>query len=160
MQKVLVVLGIAAVLCVSCATGARKASFAPPAEPEEEIRKGTLGEPDALERFSPVELPADHPLCLTVRTGQLLRLPLAENGTTGYLWSVENANQRVLELVSSDFLLPKHAKGMAGVGGVRVFTFRAVAPGCASLAFRHARPWEKDPAAPCHQVVVLVCEEE
>jgi len=121
---------------------------------------GTLAKADAFERFQPIPLPAGQPLYLTVCKEHLLRLPLAENGTTGYLWSVESSNPKVVELKASTFLPPPRDNGMVGVGGVRVFTFKTRTTGTATLTFRHERPWEKEPDAPCYQVVVLVVEED
>jgi inhibitor of cysteine peptidase len=64
---------------------------------------------------------------------------LPENPTTGYRWTVTQADSRLLKSTSDDFLQSGDA---VGGGGARVFRFTATGAGEASLSLALARSWE------------------
>ena len=79
---------------------------------------------------------------------------LVENGTTGYVWSRPEFDEKVLAL-ESDESVPA-ASGAVGAGGVRRFVFLTKAAGRASVRLANRRPWEADavPAARFELTVV------
>lgn len=89
-------------------------------------------------------------LTLTARQGQIVRIRLEGNATTGYEWVLAGQTNAkgeacdVLSPVGKIEYQPKPADGKVGVGGEYLATFQAAKPGMAKLAFAYQRPWEKD----------------
>jgi inhibitor of cysteine peptidase len=77
-----------------------------------------------------------------VHMGDILQVNLPENPTTGYRWKVHECDDAILTFEGVEF----HPEGtvVVGGGGVRVFEFRAVAPGTTPLQLKLLRQWEGD----------------
>lgn len=84
--------------------------------------------------------------------GQSFSVSLDENGTTGYLWNYKIGDESIVKLEKSEFT-SSAPKGVAGAGGTRIFTFRAVASGKTTIVLNYARSWEN---APIKTVTVTV----
>jgi inhibitor of cysteine peptidase len=84
--------------------------------------------------------------------GQRLDVRLAANPTTGYRWTA-TLRGAVLAANGSPAYVPA-GSGLLGAGGTDVFSYRAVAPGTAHLAFAYARSWEH--AAPAQRAALTV----
>jgi len=65
---------------------------------------------------------------------------LTENPTTGYCWEIEELDNNILALQSSDFFLPEDPQ--IGEGGMRVFVFKAKTAGSAHIRLKYWREWE------------------
>ncbi len=65
---------------------------------------------------------------------------LTENPTTGYCWEIEELDNNILALQSSDFFLPENPQ--IGEGGMRVFAFKAKTAGSAQIRLKYWREWE------------------
>lgn len=65
---------------------------------------------------------------------------LTENPTTGYCWEIEELDNNILALQSSDFFLPEDPQ--IGEGGMRVFIFKAKTAGSAHIRLKYWREWE------------------
>jgi len=79
---------------------------------------------------------------IELRVGDVVAVRLAENPSTGFVWSTESAGGDVLQLVASEYL--PTAEGRVGGGGQRSLSFRAVATGNAELRLKLWREWEGD----------------
>ena len=75
----------------------------------------------------------------SAKSGDTLAITLPENPTTGYRWTVIQADSRLLKPASDDF---SQGGGAVGGGGARTFRFTAAGTGEASLSFALARSWE------------------
>ena len=73
---------------------------------------------------------------VTVKRGQTLVIKRAENATTGFRWSVDNAAEQILELKHTDYAA---AGAIPGAGGERRFEFTAINVGEKSLSLKHWR---------------------
>ncbi|MCB2226235.1 MAG: protease inhibitor I42 family protein [Desulfarculaceae bacterium] len=86
---------------------------------------------------------------LVLETGQVFKVSLAANHTTGYQWVLAALPPaKVIKLVSKDYV-PSGAKSpdgkpLAGAGGREVWVFQAMGPGNALISLHYVRPWEKD----------------
>lgn len=67
---------------------------------------------------------------------------LAENPTTGYVWSWEQNGSGSVLLVSDNYKQDKANKLMVGVGGEHEFIYQAVTDGEVILTFTLKRAWE------------------
>lgn len=92
----------------------------------------------------------DGGLTLTARKGQMVRIRLAGNATTGYEWvSVREGGRGkrtggILQPLGEIRYAPHPAgERRAGVGGEFLAEYQAAKAGIARLSFAYRRPWEK-----------------
>lgn len=89
---------------------------------------------------------------VALETGQMLKITLHENASTGFRWIVQVKPEILRE--SSD-QSPETPKGPPGRGGVRIFSFEALRPGSGELELEYRRIWEET-AAPARTYKLLV----
>lgn len=85
--------------------------------------------------------------------GSTVTFNITENPSTGYKWSYEASDDKILSLVDDDYT-PSQFADVAGAAGTRTFVFNAENAGKALLRFSYARSWEPD--APAQTVLVFV----
>ncbi len=71
---------------------------------------------------------------------------LAENPTTGFLWSYAFSKDGVLREVKNEYKADERAGNLEGAGGTHVWTFEGVAEGDVTLSFVYAQPWDTETA--------------
>ena len=87
----------------------------------------------------------DNGKTLKVKVGDVIRVKLKSNRTTGYSWSLTGkTDAKVLKSGEVEYKVDEHPAGMVGVGGNDFCTFTALAPGKTDISLGYARPWEKD----------------
>lgn len=81
---------------------------------------------------------------------------LAANPTTGFQWTVEKLDKKLLTLTNSTYQKP--ASKAIGAGGQMLYTFSLnkgkVYPKSTQLNFKYARPWEKEDTGIKQKVLV------
>ena len=96
---------------------------------------------------------ADNGTSVDLKTGETFTISLEGNPTTGYIWEVSGIDPAVVEQVGEpDF---KSDSKLIGAGGMFTFTFKAVAPGSATVTLVYHKSWEKD-VAPLYEYEVMV----
>ncbi len=90
----------------------------------------------------------DNGKTLKVKVGDVIRIKLKSNRTTGYSWAIVSGktDAKVLKAGEIEYTVDEHPAGMVGVGGNDFCTFTALAPGKTDISLGYARPWEKDKA--------------
>ncbi len=83
---------------------------------------------------------------VTLDEGQMLRVELEGNPTTGFEWEVSAVDAGVLRFEDSDFDADSDAEGS---GGIITLTFEAVGAGATLLELIYRPPWE--PPSDSHQ---------
>lgn len=84
---------------------------------------------------------------IELRVGEVVRVRLHSNPTTGFSWEFRAPENGVIALDKNAFIPPENKNDMCGVPGVHELVIRAVKPGRAELQGVYRRPWEKrDPA--------------
>ena len=87
----------------------------------------------------------DNGKTIKVKVGDVIRVKLKSNRTTGYSWALTGkTDAKVLKSGEVEYKVDEHPAGMVGVGGNDFCTFTALAPGKTEIALGYARPWEKD----------------
>ena len=87
----------------------------------------------------------DNGKTLKVKVGDVIRVKLKSNRTTGYSWALTGkTDAKVLKPGEVEYKVDEHPAGMVGVGGNDFCTFTALAPGKTDISLGYARPWEKD----------------
>ena len=82
---------------------------------------------------------------LKVKVGDVIRVKLKSNRTTGYSWVLTGkTDAKLLKSGEVEYKVDEHPAGMVGVGGNDFCTFTALAPGRTDISLGYARPWEKD----------------
>lgn len=82
---------------------------------------------------------SDNGRMVVLRSGEVLRIILPENATTGYRWEVDRWDREVAALVAQ---APQYPPGSAvGSGGHVEFLFKARKPGFGEIILKEWRPW-------------------
>jgi inhibitor of cysteine peptidase len=77
--------------------------------------------------------------------GEVVTIALAENATTGYRWAVDQYDDRVVDLLPSEYEPSgEPGSGPVGAGEAVRFSFRARAHGVTPVRLKHWRHWEGD----------------
>lgn len=91
-----------------------------------------------------------------VRNGEVFKIELKSNPTTGYHWVLTNkASASAVDSLSDTYTPNKRDKNIVGSGGTQTFRFKAVQKGIDSLNFIYVRPWEVG-AVPCDKASFIV----
>ena len=85
---------------------------------------------------------ADDGRLLSVGLGDVIKVNLAENPTTGYRWAVDTLDTTALQLRESTYSMTPG--GGIGGDGVHTMTFQAASPGSAKLNLKQWREWAGD----------------
>ena len=89
------------------------------------------------------------------RVGENFTLTLGENPSTGHLWELTaSPPDNSVEALGSDYVQDPSEPGMTGVGGTKMYKFKASKPGSGSLVFHHQAPWLKGKEPPAEIVEV------
>jgi inhibitor of cysteine peptidase len=96
---------------------------------------------DTSSQPQPVALSqSDSGTTITLHQNQIMTLSLQGNGSTGYTWAVVPGAESILtQQGNPDFMADSNA---IGSGGTYKFTFKATAPGTATLNLIYHRPSE------------------
>lgn len=79
---------------------------------------------------------------VSVKTGDVLKVTLPGNPTTGYSWEAEGLDETILKQAGeAEF---KAESDLIGAGGMVTLTFDAVAEGSTTLTLVYHRSWETD----------------
>lgn len=78
---------------------------------------------------------------LMLQTGDIVRIDLFGNPTTGYTWEVSSQSTCLLDLLENSY---SPASSLVGSGGTFTFRFQAKSCGSANLSILYLRPWEKE----------------
>lgn len=93
-----------------------------------------------------------------VRKGEVFKIDLKANPTTGYHWVIVHRDQRELADSLIDIFIPEKKASdvsIVGGGGTQTFKFRATNKGIDTLKFEYVRPWEVG-AEPCQKASFII----
>lgn len=82
---------------------------------------------------------SDNGKTVSVQVGNLVTVRISENPTTGYRWAIDQQDNHLLELQTSDYKAT--TEGLMGGGGERSFTFRAAQQGNTEIRLKLWREW-------------------
>ena len=85
---------------------------------------------------------ADNGKSIQIGLGEIVRISLDENPSTGFRWALEQGNDKVLELLTSDYIQASAPR--VGVGGQRVWRFAGKKSGDVRLVMVHRRAWNEE----------------
>jgi inhibitor of cysteine peptidase len=83
----------------------------------------------------------DNDRTVEVRLGDVVRITLPENASTGFRWTIDRYDEDIIEALGSE---PRYTAGDVGSGGEILFTFKAKKAGRGEIALKHWRHWEGD----------------
>lgn len=85
--------------------------------------------------------------------GNIGRVVLEGNATTGYTWHYTISNPKVISLNSESFVQDAAAEGMmVGVGGTYTWDFKALSVGQTKITFKYYRDWEGENSATANNI--------
>lgn len=79
-----------------------------------------------------------------INKGDLLRVELAQNASTGYEWLVDGIEPEKLTDMGTDYSGYSSDPDLAGGGGIQLLCFQAVSAGTTTLRLTYRRPWLAD----------------
>ena len=83
----------------------------------------------------------DHDRTVDIRLGETVRIALAENATTGYLWAIDRYDEKFINLLATE---PHYSNDTVGSGGEIHFIFRGKTSGTGEIFLKQWRSWEGD----------------
>ena len=83
---------------------------------------------------------AEHGKSIEAQVGDLITVSLNENPTTGFRWAIDESDDDVVALSSSEYAVTPRSR--VGRGGRRVVTFEARKTGTAAIHLKLWRAWE------------------
>lgn len=78
---------------------------------------------------------------IQVKKGDVIKLQLAENPTTGYLWKINSIDDNHLNYTENKYEISGEA---IGAGGMKNFYFEVISEGTSELQIALGNPWEND----------------
>jgi len=92
---------------------------------------------------------------IKVRQGEVFRVILKANHSTGFSWQWENkSNKSIVDSVYMDYVLSD--KAITGAGGNEIWEFKAKRKGEQKLIMVYKRPWEKEGSFEKEEILVRV----
>ena len=102
---------------------------------------------------------ADNGKNIEVHTGDIIRITLESNITTGYSWeNADKVDQDILALDSNDYVSDPNPEELDGVGGNTVIVYRALKPGKAKIDLVYLQSWEPSESDTKFSVTVEVSD--
>ena len=83
----------------------------------------------------------DNDRTVSVRVGDMVRISLPENASTGYRWTIERYDDEFLEALPAE---AGYTSKSIGSGGAIAFMFCTRKAGTGKLVLKHWRHWEGD----------------
>lgn len=78
---------------------------------------------------------------ITTKNGDILKVQLAENPTTGCLWKINSHDKKHIKFTKDEFQISEQS---IGAGGMKTFLFKVKNEGTSKLELTFGNPWEKD----------------
>jgi predicted secreted protein len=79
---------------------------------------------------------------IVTKKGDVIKVQLAENQTTGYLWKINLMDDKHLKSTEKEYELSGEA---IGSGGMKTFYIEVIKEGLSELHIALAKPWENEP---------------
>ena len=85
---------------------------------------------------------ADNGKAITVKSGDIIRIELAEQGSTGYLWQFDDLDRRFFDLIDVATEKTHKENGFTGGPVLKKWRLMAKKPGKSTIYLHYFRPWE------------------
>jgi inhibitor of cysteine peptidase len=92
---------------------------------------------------------------VSVKEGDIIQIELEENGSTGYIWQIDNLDKSYFELLSEDTRKTTTDNNLVGVPVVGIWQIKVLKQGAPSIKMDYYRPWEGRESAIDHFVLNL-----
>jgi len=79
---------------------------------------------------------------IVTKKGDVIKVQLAENQTTGYQWQINLMDDKHLKSTKKDYEMSGEA---IGAGGMKTFYFEVLKKGISEMHIALAKPWENEP---------------
>ncbi|NHZ86790.1 MAG: hypothetical protein GWP19_13100 [Planctomycetia bacterium] len=80
----------------------------------------------------------------SLKKGDIVKVILNANPTTGYKWQIENIDTLKIKIVEETYTANKVQSDIVGSGGNKIYLFKAISKGNTFIEFEYSRPFEKD----------------
>lgn len=79
---------------------------------------------------------------VSVNVGDTIQIELEENGSTGYIWQIDNLDKNYFELILEDTKKTTTDSNLAGAPVIGVWQIKVLKKGSAGIKMDYFRPWE------------------
>jgi inhibitor of cysteine peptidase len=79
---------------------------------------------------------------IVTKKGDVIKVQLPENQTTGYLWKINLMDDKHLKSTEKEYEMSGEA---VGAGGMKTFYIEVIKEGLSELRMVLAKPWENEP---------------
>ena len=79
---------------------------------------------------------------IVTKKGDVIKVHLAENQTTGYLWQINLIDDKHLKFTKNEYEMSGEA---VGAGGMKTIYLEVLKKGISELHIALAKPWENEP---------------
>ncbi|MFH0930015.1 MAG: protease inhibitor I42 family protein [Candidatus Moraniibacteriota bacterium] len=92
---------------------------------------------------------------ISLKAGEIIQIELEENGSTGYVWQIDNLDKTYFELVAEETRKTETENNLVGAPVVGVWKIKALKKGSSSVKMDYFRSWEGRESAVDHFAVDL-----
>lgn len=87
------------------------------------------------------------PETIEVRRGNLVKIELKENRSTGFTWHLDMEDNNLTKVHHDDYIEPETIPGKVGQSGIHYWYIKGVNKGETILSFKYYRDWDKKQVA-------------
>lgn len=95
---------------------------------------------------------------LAAKLGEVARVSLPSNPTTGFSWDCDIAAPSVAEIAATSYTQDSDEAGVTGSSGTETFVFACKTEGSTALTFTYRRPWDDGETAEVRHATLTVDE--
>jgi len=96
------------------------------------------------------------PETIEVRPGNLVKIELRENRSTGFTWHLEIEDNNIAKVHHDNYIEPDTESEKAGQSGIHYWYIKGVNQGETKLTFKYYRDWEKENVAEAREYIIKV----
>jgi inhibitor of cysteine peptidase len=79
-----------------------------------------------------------------IKQGDIVEVCLKANPSTGYRWQIVKIDTFKIKLIDESYTSENNNKDIVGKGGSKIYLFKAINKGSASIEIEYSRPFEND----------------
>jgi|SRR6056297_32723 len=96
------------------------------------------------------------PKTIAVKSGNLIKIELKENRSTGYTWHLDIENNNIIIVHHDNYIEPQTEPLKAGQSGIHYWYIKGVNKGKTALTFKLYRDWEQEQIAEIKKYIIEV----
>ena len=96
------------------------------------------------------------PQTIEVKPGNLVKIELRENRSTGFTWHLETEDNNIVKVHHDNYIEPDTEPEKAGQSGIHYWYIKGINPGETKLNFKYYRDWDEENVAEAREYIIKV----